>query len=188
MHHESKSAKSWSEKHRKSLSKWKKLRLLPAYASWLKRHSSPNLQLPLSLKSKQTPAIMTFEARAYWTIWYANPMSRNVVTNLIVTTIRTNMSERPLPLPPFPPLPLLLPPSGQSLASSTMRMHSPEVVDDYEKLWSSAHQYPIPGPRRSGLLHSWSTRWTYPGNKRTNMNGNGNFYNSLNTRTTKFTL
>ena len=158
------------------------------YASWLKRHSSPNLQLPLSLKSKQTPAIMTFEARAYWTIWYANPMTRNVVTNLTLTTIRTNMSERPLPLPPFPTLPLLLPPSGQSLASSTMRMHSPEVVDDYEKMWSSAHQNPIPGPRRSGLLHSWSTRWTYPGNKRTNMNGNGNFYNFLNTRTTKFTL
>jgi len=62
------------------------------------------------------------------------PMTRNVVTNLTLTTIRTNMSERPLPLPPFPPLPLLLPPSGQSLASSTMRMHSPEVVDDYEKL------------------------------------------------------
>jgi len=118
----------------------------------------------------------------------ADRMTRNVVTNLIVTTIRTNMSERPLPLPPFPPLPLLLPPSGQSLASSTMRMHSPEVVDDYEKMWSSAHQNPIPGPRRSGLLHSWSTRWTYPGNKKTNMNGNGNFYNSLNTRTTKFTL
>ena len=153
------------------------LALLPAYASWLKRHSSPNLQLPLSLKSKQTPAIMIFRSSSILEHIVCKP--KWLLTNPIVTTIRTNMSERPLPLPPFPPLPLLLPPSGQSLASSTMWMHSPEVVDDYEALWSSAHQCPISRPGRSGLLHSWSTRWTCPGNKRTNMNGNGNLHNPL---------